>query len=135
MKSFYTEFGKKIVSPKKYAKTGAPMYLYDGQQNINKKTVIYILHLEYDKIYIGKTSNFKRRMYQHFNNMGSEVTKKIKPMKGEILCICDGYFSNNLEQHYTTRYIEKYGYCNVRGGSFTNSKTFKKKFEQPRLRF
>ena len=86
---FYTQFGKKIISSANYAKTGAPMYLLNGKQNINKKTFIYILYLEYDKIYIGKTINFKRRMFQHFNNMGSEVTKKVKPIEGKIICICN----------------------------------------------
>ena len=61
----------------------------------------------------------------------AKLQKKIKPIEGKIICICNGYFSTKQEQHYTQTHIEKYGYCNVRGGSFTNSKTFRKKVEKP----
>ena len=119
----YTSFGKKILSPKAYAKTGAPMYKYDSSINKNSKTFIYILNLEYNKIYIGKTTNFTRRMKEHWTGQGSRVTKKFKPLKASILTMCNGYFSDEREQKYTKKYIKTHGYENVRGGYYTNSNT------------
>ena len=123
--TYFTSFGKKIVSPNAYAKTGAPMYKSGSQKNQNCKTIIYILNLEHNKIYIGKTTNFKRRMKEHWTSRGAQVTKKFKPMSGRILTICNGYFANKLEQKYTEKYINKCGYENVRGGYYTNSKTLR----------
>ncbi len=80
--------------------------------------------MENDKIYIGKTINIKKRMKQHFNGKGSEVTKKFKPIKCKILDTCSGLLGDELEQLYTNKYIIKYGYNNVRGGKYTNANTF-----------
>ena len=71
-------------------------------------------------------------MTQHIEGRGSKVTQKFKPLTGKIICICNGYFSNELEQTYTKKYIKKYGYQNVRGGSYTNSITLKKKHTIPK---
>ena len=78
------------------------------------------------KIYIGKTNNLKRRINEHFSGMGSKVTQKFKPLKYEILEVCDGYFSNKQEQHHTKKNIKQHGYENVRGGKYTNSRTLHK---------
>ena len=75
------------------------------------------------KKYVGKTNNVDRRMVQHFKGNGAQVTKKFKPIEGEVIDSCNGYFSNNIEQKHTEKYINKHGYNNVRGGSYTNSKT------------
>ena len=123
MPKYFTIKNKKIVSPSGYAVTGAPMFLNSSKLNINKLTFIYILYLEYGKIYIGKTTNFKARMIQHWSGKGSEVTKKFKPLSCKIINMCNGYFSSDVEQKYTKEYIKKYGYKFVRGGSYTNSKT------------
>ena len=42
---------------------------------------IYVLELENKKYYIGKTTNPIYRLGKHFNNSGSEWTKKYKPIK------------------------------------------------------
>lgn len=126
MPTYFTKKNKRIVSPKHYAITGAPMFLKSSNLDINKFTFIYILYLEYGKIYIGKTTNFKFRMKQHWGGKGSEVTKKFKPLYSQILDTCNGFFSNDIEQKYTKEYIKKYGYKFVRGGSYTNSKTLVK---------
>ena len=125
--SFYTHSGQKIHNPEAYAKTGAPMYKtkYTESKNINEKTYIYKLDLENGKKYVGKTNNVDRRMDQHFKGNGAQVTKKFKPIEGEVIDSCNGYFSNNIEQKHTEKYINKHGYNNVRGGSYTNSKTLK----------
>ena len=79
---------------------------------------------ENDKIYIGKTVNINRRIKEHFSGKGSKVSQKFKPIHYEILEVCDGFFSLEKEQYYTKLNIKRYGYENVRGGLYTNSKTF-----------
>lgn len=77
---------------------------------------IYILQLELNKFYIGKTNNPDIRLDSHFNVGGSKWTKLYKPIKVcEIIPDCDSYD----EDKYTLKYIEKEGIDNVRGGSFS----------------
>ncbi len=76
---------------------------------------IYVLKLESNKYYIGKTSNPSFRLESHFNEKGSAWTRKYKPIKLEALIPeCDDYD----EDKYTKKYMDKYGINNVRGGSF-----------------
>ena len=78
---------------------------------------IYILKLENNKYYIGKTTNPKFRIENHFNSNGSEWTKMYKPLKLiELISDCDDYD----EDKYTRIYMDKYGINNVRGGSFSS---------------
>ena len=78
---------------------------------------IYVLKLEDNKYYVGKTSNPTFRMESHFNENGSAWTKKYKPIKLEALIPdCDDYD----EDKYTKKYMDKYGIDNVRGGSFVS---------------
>jgi hypothetical protein len=78
---------------------------------------IYILLLEYNKYYIGKTSNPNFRIENHFNSNGSVWTKKYNPIKVvEIIENCSDFD----EDKYTLIYMEKYGIDNVRGGTFTH---------------
>ena len=80
---------------------------------------IYILQLENNKYYVGKTNNSSFRLEDHFSNNGSLWTKKYKPIKVlELISDCDNYD----EDKYTIQYMEKYGINNVRGGSFCNIK-------------
>ena len=80
---------------------------------------IYILQLKEKKFYIGKTTNPKFRLYNHFNSNGSEWTKIYKPIKVlELIKNCDDYD----EDKYTKVYMDKYGIDNVRGGSFVSVK-------------
>jgi hypothetical protein len=80
---------------------------------------IYILQLEQNKYYIGKTDNPTIRLDNHFRSNGSEWTKKYKPLSIiEIISDCDNYD----EDKYTIKYMEKYGINNVRGGSFCKIK-------------
>ena len=125
MPTYYTQSGQIIRNPDAYAKTGAPMYGSPKYQfiDLNQKTYIYKLYLEGDKIYIGKTTNIKRRIEEHFTGGGSKVTQKFKPHTYEIIEVCDGFFSEQIEQYHTKEHIKTYGYENVRGGKYTNSKT------------
>ena len=134
MPIYYTERGVKIINSKAYASTGAPMYetKYGGKKDINSPTTIYKMNLRNGKKYIGKTCDVDRRMDQHFSGNGSKVTKKFKPISGEVLDEVPGFFSDELEHKYTEEYIEKHGYQNVRGGYYTNSKTLKYKPQNKR---
>ena len=77
---------------------------------------IYILQLENNKYYVGKTNNPDIRVASHFNSNGSEWTKIYKPIKVyEIIPNCDSYD----EDKYTLKYMEQKGIDNVRGGSFS----------------
>lgn len=122
---YYTILGELIRNPGSYAKTGAPMYNSPEYQiiDLNQKTYIYKLYLDKNKIYIGKTINIKRRIKEHFSGGGSKVTQKFRPLNYEILEVCDGFFSKEVEQEHTYENIKLYGYENVRGGKYTNSRT------------
>jgi hypothetical protein len=76
---------------------------------------IYILQLENNKYYVGKTNNPQFRLEQHFNSTGSVWTTKYKPLSVlEMIKDCDEYD----EDKYTRKYMDKFGIDNVRGGSF-----------------
>ena len=121
---YYTERGEYIRNPSAYAQTGAPMYKNKySNVDINKPTSIYVAHLEKGKKYVGKTGNFEKRCDQHFNGSGSKVTKKFKPHEIEEVDTIPGFFSDDAEQVLTEELIHDYGYDNVRGGYYTNSKT------------
>ena len=80
---------------------------------------IYILQLENNKYYVGKTNNLTFRLADHFTSNGSAWTKKYKPLSVlEFIPNCDNYD----EDKYTIKYMEKYGINNVRGGSFCEIK-------------
>ncbi len=76
---------------------------------------IYILLLENNKYYIGKTNNPQRRLLEHSNSEGASWTKIYKPIK--ILNVISDC-SNFDEDRYTLEYMSLYGIDNVRGGSF-----------------
>lgn len=80
---------------------------------------IYILLLENNKYYIGRTNNPHFRLQSHFNSNDSEYTKKYKPLKLlKLIPNCDNYDENKI----TLQYMDKYGINNVRGGSFSSVK-------------
>lgn len=76
---------------------------------------IYVLKLQSDKYYVGKTQNKEARLLQHFTNNGSAWTKKYPPIEViRIISDCDDLD----EDKYTLQYMKLYGIDNVRGGSF-----------------
>ena len=84
---------------------------------MSKETGRYLCKLKNSKYYIGKTTNPKFRIENHFDNNGTEWTKMHKPLKVlEIIPNCDNYD----EDKYTLKYMDKYGIDNVRGGSYTS---------------
>jgi hypothetical protein len=80
---------------------------------------IYILQLENNKYYIGKTTQPEIRLEKHFNSNGSAWTKKYKPVKViELIHDCCDFD----EDKFTLKYMQKYGINNVRGGTFCEIK-------------
>ena len=76
---------------------------------------IYVLGLEHNKIYVGKSNNVNKRIKQHMEGQGSGWTKLHKPIAPfEIIDNADKYD----EDKYVKKYMEKYGIENVRGGSY-----------------
>lgn len=76
---------------------------------------IYVLGLENNKYYIGKTVNPDIRIDDHSSSNGSYWTKMYKPNTViEIIPNCDDFD----EDKYTLKYMGMYGINNVRGGSF-----------------
>lgn len=75
---------------------------------------VYVLKLENDKYYVGRSGNVKTRMKHHFESDGCEWTKLHKPISVvETIENCDGFD----EEKYMLKYMSKYGIDNVRGGS------------------
>ena len=78
---------------------------------------IYVIKLAYGKYYVGKTTNPRYRLDDHFSENGSLWTQKYKPFK-----VVELFKSNNSmdEDNTTIKYMKDYGINNVRGGSFTS---------------
>lgn len=82
---------------------------------LNKMVFIYVLQLEQDKYYVGKTQDPKFRLETHFDSKGSVWTKKYKPINiHTVIPDCDDYD----EDKYVLKYMNDKGIDNVRGGSF-----------------
>lgn len=80
-------------------------------------SILYVLLLENEKYYVGRTSDFDKRLIEHSSGNGAEWTslhKVIKPV--EIIKNCQP----QDEDAMTVTYMSKYGIENVRGGTFCN---------------
>lgn len=101
---------KKIFDVKSYK------YIKNNYNKRNKMTTIYVLKLENDKYYIGKTNKkLEERFQEHLNGEGSEWTKIHKPIE---IIEYNKYADDYDEDKYTKKYMNKYGIDNVRGGSY-----------------
>ena len=81
-----------------------------------KTITLYILQLQENKYYIGRSKNSKDRIQQHFNGEGCVWTKKYPPVVVvKHIEGCDIFD----EDKYTKMYMSKYGIDNVRGGSYS----------------
>jgi len=96
----------------------------DNIDNIDlTQNYIYVLELEDNHYYIGRTSNFIQRMNEHFTNNGSIYTKKYKPIKiREVIQEKTCYD----ERDKTLEYMEIYGWKNVRGYAWCRETLLKK---------
>ena len=76
---------------------------------------IYVLALQDNKYYIGKTNNPDFRFQKHFNYNGSEYTKKYNPINlFELISNQDDFDEDKI----TLKYMKKHGIENVRGGRY-----------------
>ena len=73
---------------------------------------IYVLKLEEDKYYVGRTSNILIRIEQHFKGEGAIFTKAFKPIKVIEL---NEELTKQDERNKTLEYMKIYGWQNVRG--------------------
>ena len=78
-------------------------------------TIIYILRLQNNKYYVGKTDNIIKRYQEHLNGQGSAWTRKYPPTS---LVKSIENASAFDEDKVTKEYMAKYGINNVRGGSY-----------------
>jgi predicted GIY-YIG superfamily endonuclease len=79
------------------------------------KTNIYILLLEGERYYIGKSNNVNSRYQEHINGNGSAWTRKYKPISIQKIIKNVSSFE---EDKITKEYMSKYGIDKVRGGSY-----------------
>ena len=80
-----------------------------------KQDLIYVLELESEKYYIGRTSNIIKRFRCHKIGEGSTWTKKYTNPKIIELEECTSDYD---EDNKTIEYMIKFGIDNVRGGTF-----------------
>jgi len=80
-------------------------------------TIIYILRLQNNKYYVGKTDNIIKRYQEHLNGQGSAWTRKYPPTS---LVKSIENASAFDEDKVTKEYMAKYGINNVRGGSYVS---------------
>jgi predicted GIY-YIG superfamily endonuclease len=76
-------------------------------------SLVYVLELEGDNWYIGKTHNLNVRLAQHWSGEGAKWTKLHKPLRLSRVSM------NETEQKVALDYIALFGKENVRGGSWT----------------
>jgi len=76
---------------------------------------IYILKLEQNKYYIGKTKDLFTRFDAHRKGTASNWTKKYKPIFVDRVIERASVFD---EDKYTKEYMNRYGINNVRGGAY-----------------
>lgn len=82
---------------------------------MDKTLFVYVLDLEHDKYYVGKTTNVEQRLKQHQEGIGSNWTKKYKCIGlNNVFSNCDVFD----EDKYTIMMMNQFGINNVRGGSF-----------------
>jgi predicted GIY-YIG superfamily endonuclease len=78
-------------------------------------STLYILQLEDDKWYVGKTDDIQKRYQQHKSGKGAEWTKLYKPVR---LISTHPITSIHDETNFTKDLMKKYGVDNVRGGAY-----------------
>lgn len=81
-------------------------------------STIYVLKLVGDKYYVGKTKNFKKRLYDHKNGKGS-VWTSLHPYVETVETFEGDDF---IEDATVKKYMSIHGIQNVRGGSYVKVK-------------
>ncbi len=79
---------------------------------------LYVLQLEYNKFYIGRTENVDKRVADHILGNGSEWTRLYR-----VMCLLEWHVLTDVfdEDKYVKKYMNLYGIDNVRGGSYSKT--------------
>eukprot|EP00474_Spongospora_subterranea_P003453 CRZ03911.1 hypothetical protein [Spongospora subterranea] len=77
---------------------------------------VYVLRLEGDNIYVGKSDDAEARISKHFRGSGSAWTKLHAPLSVEEIRPMQNDFN---EDNVVKEYMMKYGVDQVRGGSYS----------------
>ena len=85
--------------------------------------IIYAITCEQGKFYIGSTQRtMEIRYLEHKNGEGSKWTHLYKPISFKILENCSVHKLYSREHEWTIKYVQKYGFRNVRGGNYLSMK-------------
>lgn len=83
---------------------------------MNNSCIIYVLKLEQNKYYVGRTNDLHQRLNEHQSSTASIWTKMYKMVDVEEVYKGDVFD----EEKYVIKYMAIYGIDNVRGGSYSN---------------
>ena len=81
--------------------------------------MIYVLLLEQDKYYVGWTNNLEKRLCHHTQRTSNKPSWIKKYPFVKIVEVAEG--DKTQEKEITLKYMQKYGWQNVRGASWTQS--------------
>ena len=82
-----------------------------------KAYTVYVLQLEGDRYYVGRTEDVERRIRQHQDGTGSEWTRRFKPERTVKILYDASDFS---ELAVTLSYMSRYGVDKVRGATYSS---------------
>jgi predicted GIY-YIG superfamily endonuclease len=94
--------------------------------------VLYVLKLEHDKWYIGKTNNLEARIQQHIDKKASSWTREYPITSVEEIIEDD---TSIAEDTLVKRYMFKHGVNNVRGGSYSRKELTPEQIESLRQEY
>ncbi|HHC6264785.1 GIY-YIG nuclease family protein [Staphylococcus epidermidis] len=85
---------------------------------------LYILKLEYDFIYVGITSDPRKRIRKHFFGNGAKITQKFMPLEVLDIIECRPVRDEveHVENIVTENLFDVYGRDKVFGGKYCNTK-------------
>jgi hypothetical protein len=101
---------------------GTPVFRPEEEEEVEESEgedrleYVYTLECVEGKYYVGRTSNPKFRLEDHFDGGGSAWTRRYQPIK---LVDCVEAESRHEENKVTLECMERYGVENVRGGIYS----------------